>query len=316
MNGNRRVPDGTCLSPMWRDGYNDPCNPTGWLTPKEDGDVTQIIAAICGQGKSASVVTASERSAGVPLRIPTVTIHRPKYEILSKTTIGMLTGDNTDVRLLKGLAAEIDGKWFPPWHVADRLRDAHAAQRKLRAERKVLQMLTDFKSVSELKAAGIPNSDFERRYISEVMDKVADHTMATTFIVAGVDDDGGHIFQIGWHSNLLHRDSEGYAVDGSGFQASSYVMSRYGQSADRDVDTTKLVLYEAIRAAMSLGGVPEGPVDMTVIDAKEITIVSESEVEALRCVWEERRDWTSDVKRLRELRETIREEEANDPEGL
>ena len=161
-------------------------------------------------------------------------------------------------------------------------------------------LLTKAKSIDEW----IEKHSFDnegRSYAHDVHWWLDSHDLHTYIVIAGVDTEG-HVFKIQGKNDFQVCDAVGVAVECSGWSAADYVLSQYDHTTRASLDRTKITVYEAVRAAMSEGGVPDGTVDMTVIDSNGIHKVPGSEVEALRTIYMGRSNLRGSVAQLRRLR--------------
>ncbi len=193
-------------------------------------------------------------------------VRRPTKLIpLTKSAIAMIAGDlcvQAEIisNLMSGLPGYDLGKIIDIRTIADRYRNAHDTLLSRRAEQEILSPL-GLNLNSYIRRNKELNSELAIR-IAKELDEF--ELPGTETIIAGIDDDGAHLFVI-MNGRVSREDITGFAAVGSGYhQAESHLMVS-GHS--REVSAFKALydVFVAKKHAESARGVGE-QTDMFLIE--------------------------------------------------
>jgi len=247
---------------------------------REDKNVTQIIAAICGGGDT--VVTASERVVGVPGEIPVYEQQWSKQVQAATRVLVAFCGESARHWPIMDTAKEFLKKEpeASVLEVADAIREEHERHRQQDAEDLILKHVLDFGSFEEWRKLKMKVA---KPLMMHVTDMLRVHGIDAGILVAGVSDGGARpvaeMCRVDTRSRCVPLLAEkSYGCLGSGSPLSDATMGMWKHTRQWGVEETKRAVYAALRLAMASQGTASGTVDMYVIDKDRVRQLESSEV--------------------------------------
>jgi 20S proteasome alpha/beta subunit len=242
-------------------------------------DMTVGIATICENRKA--VVIAADRMA--TLGTPALVNHDAddkKISLLTAHCVAASSGAKPDAAgILDGSSSKI-GKSIRD--ISSLIAQSRERLRESRIEAEIVR-----------RNLGISLKEFreqtgENRSIlhAETVKQIKEFAFAMTFIVAGVDDDGAHLFQVDDSPSPVCCDGVGYCSIGSGFWLSYAAQASRNNSAQQALAEAVFGIYCAKRAAELAPGV--GPAtDIVVIDGDGARFLPEDAIDEIRALYDE-----------------------------
>lgn len=261
--------------------------------------MTICIAAICDEGKK--VVAASDRM--ITITMPPIEYEHaiPKIQKISKSCIALTSGSalaHTD--LCREAMASISSMSAPTIKtITDKIVECYIEQRKKKIEEEML------KSRGFIFETFYPNLRNLPPEIGITIDsRIESFDFNLVILVAGVDESGGHIYQIDNPGTASCFDSIGYCAIGSGWHHAVYSLIANDYTGSFPLKESVYLVYEAKKRAESAPGVGRDT-DMCIITENDIKILSEETMRRLNEIYEKKME--VERSRTKEIDELIKQ---------
>ncbi len=207
--------------------------------------MTVCIAALCDKAQACVVAADREITVGFPLNIA-FEHHERKIEAISKACLVLGSGNALVLEDVIARTKRAVGNQGDVQRIAAILRDTYMAAHMERAEHVILRprgfTLQEFKDVGGQK---IPLATYQ-----QIDQLLFNFTLQTDFLVAGIDNSGGHIGWVHYHGVqgggwLESFDKLGYQAIGSGGSHAAILLSLEGQHRDLTIAETVFNVYMA-----------------------------------------------------------------------
>lgn len=244
--------------------------------------MTICIAVICDEGEK--VIATSDRMITISLPPIEYEYGIPKIQELSKTCIALTAGSalaHTD--LCKEVTSIVSSLSAPTIkEIAEKTVESYISQRKKKIEEEIL------------KARGFTYDTFYPNLrnlppeIGITIDsRIEDYDFNLEILLAGVDKDGAHIYQIDNPGTMNCFDSISYGAIGSGWHHSVYSLIEDGYTNRVPLKLAAFLIYKAKKRAESAPGVGKDS-DMWIISANGVTTVKEQTIKKLEEIYEKK----------------------------
>lgn len=241
--------------------------------------MTVCVAALAGGSKQVVVAADRQITAG-PVQFEH---HERKIDELTRTSVVLSSGsaliaENVIGRTRKVLGAARDVEFSV---IAERLRDDYMAVHIERAD-EVFYRPRGW-TLAEFKQFG--STQIPVQVYLQIDQQVFNFFLETEFIVAGVDNAGGHIAWVHYHGINGHGwletfDKIGYCAIGSGGIHASISLHLAGQYRDLSLARTIYNVYKAKKISEIAPGVGS-QTDLAIVDSGGIKYLSEHEMDEL-----------------------------------
>lgn len=242
--------------------------------------MTVCIGAICED--PAATVVASDRMVTVSSLIE-FEHDIPKLEAVGEQCIALTAGNAlAHTELFRSVKTELTQYTEPSVSQINKVvAEQYAERRRQAAEAKVL------------KPRGVSLSEFYSRFVREWPEALAiaadsaiqqaDYELS--IVIAGVDNEGAHVYGISDPGTISCYDSIGYYAIGTGGIHATLRLIAKNVTPAMDLNETVYAVYEAKRSAEVAPGVGKAT-DMAIINARGIEYLNEQTLESLSAIYE------------------------------
>jgi hypothetical protein len=251
--------------------------------------MTICIAAVCESGKKIVVATDRMLTFPAPLNVEFETGEQ-KIEELASNCIALPSGNTAfATEILESVRKNIGGT-RPQYiaEIAERLKDAYISVRMAKTEETIIKpgLGRDYARALE---RGLSLPDYLQKQVNTYQQIAAistQYNLVVDFIIAGLDDLGGHVSVVTHPGTLFSLDKMGYGAVGSGSMHATIHLSLNGQSRQKTFFETLYEVYVAKRISEVAPGVGAAT-DLAVIESTGVWHCTEPVIIALKKTYEE-----------------------------
>lgn len=248
--------------------------------------MTLGIAAICENGTGA--VMAADRLVGTGIAGLELEMDNKKliqlYAHAMVSVTGILSEADFTIEKFRDTSGDFANR--STIQIAERLRDVCQQVRVEQCEGMYLRRTLGIgmEEFRQLSSSASPQSAL----FGDIYTKINNHNFGVSFLLAGVDHNGAHLF-VANDAGVVSHESLGFMAVGSGAVVAQAAFSRRQHIRARSLADTVYGLYEAKRAAEPVQGV--GPAtDIAVLrHGRDPQFLSEQSIATLSEIYERRR---------------------------
>jgi 20S proteasome alpha/beta subunit len=260
--------------------------------------MTVCIGAICDGGKAVVVATDRMMTFGPPMNLQAEGAVR-KILTLSDNAVILFSGSVPDGEAVAhGTRAFTKDGTYNLRQMSEFAAKAYQDLKGRRVEDSILRPLLgiDFAKFQQLVSQSASS-----QVLGQVLGMISQHNLNLDIILAGIDDENGHLSIITHPGTALLMDIVGFSAIGSGGMHASVRLSLGRQTKGLSIPETIFNVYEAKRASEVAPGVGR-ITDIAVLSGKTVKFLSEPVFEVLSKIEKERPSLQADdLKRLREV---------------
>jgi hypothetical protein len=251
--------------------------------------MTVCIAAVCESGKKIVVATDRMLTFTAPVNVEFETDEQ-KIEELASNCIVLASGNTAFATEILDNVRKNVGAVRPQniAEIAQSIKDTYISVRTTKIEDTVVKALLgrDYARFSE-RGASLPNYlQTQSNTYQQIVALTQQYNLVVDFIIAGLDDLGGHVSVVTNPGTLLSLDKMGYGAIGSGGMHATIHLSLNGQSKRKAFLETLYDVYVAKRISEVAPGVGTAT-DLAVIESTGVWHCTEPVMIALKKVYDE-----------------------------
>ena len=246
--------------------------------------MTVCIGAICEGGKSVVVAADRMMTFGAPMNLQAEGAVR-KILPLSDNTVLLFSGSVPDGEsLAHGTRGATKEGAIGARQVADVAARVYQDLKRRRVEDSILRPLlgVEFPQFQQLVSQSASS-----QVLGQILGMISQHNLGLDAIIAGADDESGHLGIVTHPGTALMMDTVGFCSIGSGGMHASVRLSLGRQSKELSVPETIFNVYEAKRASEVAPGVGK-VTDIAVLSSKATKFLDQRVLDVLGKIERER----------------------------
>jgi hypothetical protein len=242
--------------------------------------VTQLIAAICDNGRS--VVTVSDRMISTGDMTLTFEPDQSKAIPITPYALVLTSGTMHEPDLIEDARQRLRGKERVR-EIGDILKGVYQEIRQTRIEDEILRPLAGIASFSEYhqKQAGLHEA-----LVFDLNSRIQNFEVGLVLILAGVDE-RGHVLVIGDPGTWTSWDAVGHAFAGMGNRHADSVFAWYKYTQSFNLNEALYIAFEAKTRAEAAGGVGRAT-DIHIINETGLFKLQETVIQQLEKIYDDR----------------------------
>jgi 20S proteasome alpha/beta subunit len=245
-----------------------------------DKPMTICIGVICDNGKKA-VVAADRMITAEHLSIEFESEDAKIIQLTDKV-VAMTAGDALIHTEVFGAAkAKIDTSITLVSQVAEKVKEAFVEERKKRFEEEALKP----RGLTLVEFYGGAHRTLDPNIIMRLDRQLEDSRLDLQILIAGVDQNGAHLYHLVDPGTAQCFDSLGFAGIGSGYPHAMSVFIYNHFNPRMDLNKAVYLVYEAKRRSESAPGVGKEYIDIAIIGSK-IRFLSATELDQLKKIYD------------------------------
>lgn len=242
--------------------------------------MTQLIGAICDEGKTA--LTVSDRMVSTDDMSLAFEHPRRKAQPIGDRAVVLTAGTVHEPDLIRDAQEKAKGKERIR-DIAEVLKELYQELRTSHIEDEVLRPLVGLQSFREYHEK---QKSLHDAVILDLNETIRKYRVGLALLLVGVDE-SGHVIRIGDPGRCLSFDNLAYCCIGMGDRHADNVFAWYKYSQDMTLKDALYIAFEAKKRAEMAGGVGQ-TTDIVIIDRDGIKEVHEDTINVLEEVYGER----------------------------
>ena len=245
--------------------------------------VTQLVAAICQCEGNPTVLGVTDRMLSTSDMTLTFERDEPKIEMITNKTSVLTAGTIDEPDLIRDVREKAKGKERVK-EIAELFKEAYQELRTKHIEDEILNPLAGLKSFREYHEK---QKTLHDAVVLDLNERIRRYDVGLTLLLIGIDEQGGHIVNVGNPGIWRSYDNLGFLCLGMGDRHADNVFAWYKYTPSIPLSDAVYIAFEAKKKAEAAGGVGQAT-DMWVIRKGGVEIVKQETITELEGVYHER----------------------------
>jgi hypothetical protein len=251
-------------------------NYTSW----EDISMTQLVSAICDQGKT--VVTVSDRMISTGDMTMAWEQPRPKYNAISNKAVVLSAGTVHEPDILRRAEKKSMGR-EDILEIADAIK---AEYQKARQQTVIDMILIPKLGIYSIDEWHQKQANLHFKIVEDIQNAIEHVRVHSHLVLAGVDNEG-HLIEISDPGIISCWDTVSFSCVGIGERHASNVFAWYKYSRNFPLNSAIFIAFEAKKRAELAGGVGKST-DVLIINSDGVNKITDETIQVLEDIYNAR----------------------------
>lgn len=245
--------------------------------------MTQLVATICQCDNKPKVIGLTDRMLSSSDMTLTFERDEPKIEIITNKSAVLTAGTLDEPDLVREVKGKARGK-EKIREIAELFKEEYQNLRIRHIEDEILNPFAGIRTFTDYHEKQRTLHD---SIVFDLNEKIRKYCVGLTLLLIGMDDQGGHIIQIGDPGIWRSSDNLGFLCVGMGDRHADNVFAWYKYQSAISLNDAIYITFEAKKKAEAAGGVGQAT-DIIIIDKDGIELISQETVSVLEGIYNER----------------------------